>query len=466
MRYVSIAVLLASAVASASSPLRRVPAADQSSRSAPEQSRSVAAADAARLVGTYCAGCHNGTMRSPSRALLDTFDTTTIAASRDTWARAYRQVQAGTMPPVGAARPDRPAAEALLTFIESGLGADAPLGTDASSRQIAERLAALLWNSEPDAVLLDEARRDRLTSAAVLEQQIQRMLADDRAEAFVSRFFFPWLGVDKLANAEPDPAYFPDFEASLRDAMATETTMFIRSQLRENRDPLELWSADYTFLNEALARHYGIAGVTGTQFRRVSLAAPERRGLLGQGSILMITSRHPQGKGNGYTSPAARAVWVRLRFLGSSPPNPMPGAMPVKPELPITPQTRALPAEPCIHCHQNFFPLGYALENFDPIGRWRTSDQMGPVDASASLVDGTPANGVVQLREALLQYPDAFRRSMTEKLLAYASGAPVATSPLTTDRLVRARQVLRTAQPVRWSTLIAAVVRAQPRSGD
>src|SRR4029077_12693848 len=130
-----------------------------------------------------------------------------------------------------------------------------------------------------------------------------------------------------------------------------------------------------------------------------------RAGLLGQGSVLMVTSRHPAGKGSGYTSPAARAIWVRMHFLGANPPQPAPNAPPVKPELPITPQTRTLPAQPCVNCHRNFFPLGYALENFDPIGRWRTHDQAGPVDASGTFVDGTPTNGVVELRNVLLQRP-------------------------------------------------------------
>src|SRR5262249_12390440 len=154
-----------------------------------------------------------------------------------------------------------------------------------------------------------------------------------------------------------------------------------------------LWSANYTFLNEQLAKHYGIPDVSGPQFRRTSLSSPERAGLLGQGSILMLTSNHQHG-GNAYTSPAARAIWVRMHFLGVRPPNPFPGALPVKPELPITPQTRVLAVNPCITCHRDFFPLGYALENFDPLGRWRTNDQAGPVDASGSFVDGAPTNGV------------------------------------------------------------------------
>ena len=148
-----------------------------------------------------------------------------------------------------------------------------------------------------------------------------------------------------------------------------------------------------------------------------------------------------------------------------SPPRPFPGAQPVKPELPITPQTRTLPAEPCANCHRNFFPLGYALENFDPIGRWRTRDEAGPVDASGTFVDGSPTNGVVELRNVLLQRPDAFRTTITEKLVAYAAGQPVSASRTAPDTLVRARQILRSVKPARWSSIIAAIVRTKPQPG-
>jgi hypothetical protein len=404
--------------------------------------------DGAQLVQTYCERCHNGVMRSPSGALLDQFDTATIASNPDVWSRAYRQLQAGTMPPFGASRPDRTAYGKLLSSIETALGASVPPPADATDKEIADRLAAWLWNSAPDAELSGEADRHRLAQPATLEKQIQRMLADERAEAFVSRFFFPWLGLDRL----------PNDTVTLREAMATETDLFIRSQLRDNRDPVELWDADYTFLNEPLAHHYGIPGVTGEQFRRVVLSTPERRGLLGQGSIFMATSR----TGAAYTSPAARAIWVRMHFLGAPPPQPFPGAQPVKPGLPITPQTRTLPATPCVQCHRNFFPLGYGLEHFDLIGGWRADDQTGPVDASGTLVDGTPFNGSVELRQALLQYSEAFRTTITEKLLIYAAGKPVTGSATTPETLVRARQVLHAAPPVRWSSVIAAIVRMKP----
>ena len=417
---------------------------------------------ASTVVHTYCAGCHNGTMRSPSDMVLDRFDGHAIGDNPDAWARAYRQVQAGTMPPVGAPRPDRPGVRVLLAAIEARLGAGQPLRFDGNNRAIGERLATLLWNGAPDAALLEDMGANRLTKPDVLDRQVQRMLADDRADAFVTRFFFPWLGLDRLAQAEPNPTYFPNFEVRLRDDMAKETDLFVRSQLAGDRDPIDLWTADYTFLNEPLARHYGVPGVTGGEFRRVALSTPERRGLLGQGSVLMITSHHQGGKGSPYTSPASRSTWVERHFLGAAPPHPFPGAKPTNPAFPTAPQTRALPAQPCVACHRNFFPLGYALEHFDAVGAWRVDDQAGPVDASGALVDGTPFDGTADLRAALLQYADAFRTTITERLLMYADGKPVNGTQPTAATLVRARQVLRSTQPVRWSSLISAIVRSTP----
>jgi hypothetical protein len=464
MRTVSIAVIVVGVFAGGLSPVGAGQSTAQQAVSSAGGSPAVKSTAASQVVGTYCAGCHNGAMRSPSGALLDRFDTDKISDNVDLWTRAYRQLQAGTMPPAGAPRPARPASQTVLTAIESALGAGTPPPANATGREIADHLALLLWNSAPDASLLDDAQRNRLTDAATLERQIKRMFADERAHAFVARFFFPWLGLDQLDKADPDTAFFPDYDVSLREAMATETEQFLLSQLREDRDPIALWDANYTFLNERLARHYGVPGITGAEFRKVVLSTPERSGLLGQGSVLMTTSRYQHGKPT-YTSPAARAIWVRMHFLGAAPPRPFPNAQPVKPDLPTTPQTRTLPAEPCVNCHRNFFPLGYSLENFDPIGRWRTHDQAGPVDASGTYVDGTPTNGVVELRNVLLQRPDAFRTTITEQLLAYASGKPVSASRLAPDTLVRARQILRSATPIRWSSIIAAIVRMKRDSG-
>jgi hypothetical protein len=326
----------------------------------------------------------------------------------------------------------------------------------------------VLWNTEPDAALQQEAQRDRLTDAAVLEREVRRMLADDRADAFVQRFLLAWFDLDTLDKADPDTTAFPDYDVALRDAFATETRMFLLQQLREDRDPVDLWNADYTFVNERLASHYGMPAPGGaangatsaSAFRRVP-STPQRAGLLGQGSVLMVTSRHQHGVDAAYTTPATRAKWVLTRYLGVPTPSPFPGAQPVKPELPITPQTRALPASPCVNCHRNFFPLGYALEQFDPIGRWRTNDQAGPVDTSGAFVDGTSTNGVVELRQMLLQRPDAFRTTITEALLAFVSSGSKSLSR-TPGTLIQARRILRGMPKPRWSALIAAAARTEP----
>jgi len=413
---------------------------------------------ASETIDTYCVSCHNGRLRSASGTLLDHLDVTRIASSPVLWSRAYRQLQAGAMPPGGSPRPNRAVADATLLAIEHALGAQTKRSVTADNKTLATRLASVLWNSAPDATLLKVAEQQGLSDQATLERQVQRMLADDRAQAFVARFFVPWLQLDSLAKADPDKKYFPDYDVSLRDSLAKETELFLLSQLREDRDPIELWNANYTFLNEQLATHYGIPNVTGSQFRRTPLPMPERAGLLGQGSILMVTSRHEHGVDAAYTTPATRAKWVRLHFFGAPLPTGFPGAQPVKPELPITPQTRTLAANPCVNCHRDFFPLGYALENFDPLGRWRTSDQIGPVDASGAFVDGTPINGAVDLRKVMLQYPEAFRTTVTEQLIVYAWSGSVGPTMVVPESLVRARQILRSHPNPRWSTLIAAVV--------
>jgi hypothetical protein len=413
-----------------------------------------------KVIETYCSGCHTGSTKGPAGNQLDRFDASQIASHPEIWARAYRQLQAGTMPPVGAPRPNRATYAATLTAIETALGTNAKTAAS-NSQEIATRLASLLWNAAPDAALLDDAKRDKLNDSATLERHIRRMLADPRAESFVSRFFYKWLQLDRLEKAEPNKQHFPDYDPSLRDSLIKETQLFLLSQLRDDRDPIELWSANYTFVNEQLAKHYGITKVAGSEFRRVT-SSPERAGLLGQGSVLMTTSRHSSGTDVAFTSPANRSVWVRRHFLGVNPPNAFPGAQPVNPDLAITPQTRTLPQDPCVTCHRNFFPLAYALENFDPLGRWRTHDQTGPVDASGSYVDGSSFNGPVQLRNVLLEHPDSFRTTITEHLLNFSATGSTKVMSGTPQTLIRARQILHGLDKPRWSAIIAGIVRTEP----
>ena len=332
--------------------------------------------------------------------------------------------------------------------------------------ELASRLSFFLWSSIPDEELLVAAERGRLSDPGVLEGQVRRMLSDARASALVDNFAGQWLSLRSVEGIAPDPNLFPGFDENLREALRRETELFFESQLREDRSVVELLSADYTFLNERLARHYGIPGVTGNHYRRVTLAgrgpaAARRLGLLGHGSILAVTSY-----GN-RTSPVLRAKWLLENVLGT-PPAPPP------PDIPPLPaggeageprtvrerlaQHRANPA--CAACHAPMDPLGFALENFDAIGRWRTSDAGFPVDASAVLADGvTTFDGPEGLRRVLLDRSEQFVETVVEKLLVYALGRGVESH----DRPVIRGIVRRAAEDdYRWSSLVLGIVESAP----
>ena len=404
-------------------------------------------------VQTYCVGCHNQNGAQAGLA-IDKLNPDQVSADAASWEKVLRQLRARTMPPVGSPRPNQAAYESVVSSLAAALDRGVPLKPKPGDAEIATRLAALLWNGPPDQQLLDAAKSGRLKDPAVLEQQIRRMLSDARSKALVDGFFGPWLQLDRLADVKPDPQVFPDFDEPLRQALRQETGLFIESQLRDDRDPLELWSANYTYVNERLARHYGIPNISGSEFRRVPSPGPERAGLLGQGSILTFTSHTDTSAimGEPAASPATRGRWIRTHFLGVNPPPPFNNNFSRQKGMPLAKQTRGLPASPCTNCHRNFFPLGYGLENFDPLGRWRTVDGTDPVDASGAMVDGTPFNGAAELRKALFERSDAFRNTLTERLLAYAvKGQP---------DMPTVRAVLREAKPknYRWSALIAGIV--------
>ena len=293
-----------------------------------------------------------------------------------------------------------------------------------SDLELASRLSFFLWSSIPDDELLARAAAGELNDPAVLEAQVRRMLADDRSRALVDNFAEQWLYLRDVEAKEPDPGFFPGFDENLRQAFVRETALFIDSVLREDRSVRQLLTADYTFLNERLAKHYGIPHVYGSHFRRHSLAGTERRGLLGQGGILTLTSYATR------TSPVLRGKWI-LENLLSSPPPPPP------PDIPALAETtdegaalsmrsamerhRANPA--CASCHAQMDPLGFALENFDAVGRWRSrSESNEPIDATGALPDGTTFAGPDEMRQALLRNPERFVATVTEKLLTYALG--------------------------------------------
>ena len=290
--------------------------------------------------------------------------------------------------------------------------------------ELASRLSFFLWSSIPDDQLLDLAVQGELSDPQVLEQQVRRMLADSRSHALVNNFAEQWLFLRDVDAKEPDEGFFPGFDENLRQALRRETALFVDSILRDDRSVLDLITADHTFVNERLARHYGIPHVYGSHFRRVQLEDEQRRGLLGQGSILTLTSYSTR------TSPVLRGKWI-LENLLSSPPPPPPPDVPALDERTDDGQPRSMReameqhrANPaCASCHAQMDPLGFALENFDAIGRWRErSESDTPIDATGLLPDGRRFDGPSGLRDALLTAPDQFVHTVTEKLLIYALG--------------------------------------------
>ncbi len=296
-----------------------------------------------------------------------------------------------------------------------------------SDVELASRLSFFLWSSVPDETLLDLAEQSKLSNPKVLQQQAERMLDDPRSFAFVSNFAGQWLQIRNLATVKPDPVVFADFDESLRYSMQRETELFFESILRENRSVLDLLTADYTFLNERLAIHYGIPGIYGAQFRRVVLKDPNRGGLLGEGSLLTVTS--PPNR----TSVVQRGKWILDNLLGAPPPPPPPDVPPLDATTKGAQKLTLREAmelhranSACAVCHRSMDPLGFALENYDGIGEWRTKDGGSAVDATGKLPDGTQFEGPAGLKKVLVTTRrDEFISTVTEKLLTYGLGRGV-----------------------------------------
>jgi hypothetical protein len=298
--------------------------------------------------------------------------------------------------------------------------------------ELASRLSFLIWSSIPDDELIEVASQNRLHLAPVLERQVHRMLADPRADGLVQNFGDQLLYLRNLPATSPDGVFYPDWDDELRNGFRRETELLFRSIINENRSVVDLLTADYTFLNERLAKHYGIPNIYGSQFRRVTLG-PDlayRRGLLGQGSVLALTWVQ-----NFRTSPVKRGVWVLENILGTPPPEPPPNVPPLEDSkgdnkiMTLREQmTLHRKNEPCASCHKLMDPIGFALENFDADGKWRTKqggDGGVPIDTSVVLWDGTKVNGPIELRYALLHYSPQFVRMITEKLMTFALGRGV-----------------------------------------
>ena len=340
----------------------------------------------------------------------------------------------------------------------AGVGPDSPY--EISEFELASRLSFFLWSSIPDDELLDLATEGRLSQPEVLEQQVRRMLADERSRTLLTNFVGQWLHLRNLESATPDMRLFPDFDDNLRQAMRRETELFLENVIREDRSVLDLLTADYTFLNERLARHYEIPHVYGSWFRRVTLEENSRRGgLLRQGSILTVTSYNTR------TSPVIRGHWVLENVLGVPPPPPpanvpaledqtVDGSLAVRERLM---EHRANP--PCSGCHNLMDPVGFALENFDAIGRWRTSEGGQAIDATGSFPGGARFDGVAGLEQALVQRSGLFVGTLIEKLMTYSLGRGVEYFDASA-----VRKIVRDARDsdFRFSSLVLGIVNSQP----
>jgi hypothetical protein len=328
-----------------------------------------------------------------------------------------------------------------------------------SDLEIATRLSFFLWSSIPDDTLLNIAIAGKLSDPVVLEQQTRRMLADPKARALIENFASEWMRLRELENAEPES---PDFDGNLRISFAREMELFFESIVREDRSIVTMLDADYTFVDERLARHYGIPNIRGSFFRKVTLGSDSpRRGVLGKGSILLVTSAANR------TSPVQRGQWVLENLLGSRAPNPPPGVETNLDQASDASKAKTLrermelhrTQSTCAACHNIMDPIGFALENFDLTGKWRQTEENSPINASGELVDGTRLDGPASLRRALLARSDSFVTVATEKLLTYATGRVVTPHDMST-----VREILRTARgnDYKFSSLVLGVVNSPP----
>ena len=335
-----------------------------------------------------------------------------------------------------------------------------------SDLELASRLSFFLWSSIPDEELLTVAEKGLLSDHEVLRAQVRRMLADERSRALTENFAGQWLGLRSLDVHTPVVELYPDFDDNLRQALRRETELFFDSILREGRSAIDLLTADHTFVNERLARHYGIPNVRGSRFRRVELGAEfdVRRGLLGKGSILTVSSVPAR------TSPVIRGNWILMNLLGTpapDPPDDVPDLEPVdtsaagnRRQPSIREQLEAHTGDPvCAACHKIMDPFGFAMEHFDAIGRWRDEDAGEPIDAVSIMYDGTRVGGPVDLREFFVKYSEQFVRSLTEKLLTYALGRGVEYYDMPVVRAV-VREAAR--DDYRLDSIIQAIVISEP----
>jgi len=420
-----------------------------------------------RALKTYCMDCH--TSARPSGNLnLEAMGAKPIAENAARWETLLQRLRARRDPPSGMARPDDSAYQTMISTLEVALDQAYPQNASLATAprvddlELADRMAGFIWgkDSKPDDELTAAARRGALRNTSGLEQQVKRMLRDARSSALVETFLERWMlrgGPEQLSAAGRRSA---SLDEELRQAFATETRMFLQSQLRDDRGALELWTANYTFANERLARFYGLSGVSGSDFRRVNLAGAERGGILGQGSLLTVTSMAER------TSPTVRGMTVMRLFTGMNPPDPPPNVpalrsdstQPDRPMREVLAQHISVPA--CVSCHRTFDPWGLALENFNLIGAYRRTQGGSNIDATGAFTDGTPFTGPADFRTGLLKYRDAYYTGMTQALFGYALGRQGMAWRVHEYEMPTVRAIVREAgaNDYRWSALVTGIV--------
>jgi hypothetical protein len=416
----------------------------------------------APLFQTYCADCHNPTNKAGGLD-LGVLNAKNVGENTTTWEKILRRLQARRDPPAGQPRPNDTMYRATISKLELALDsaypASGPLHSAESlnDTELATRIAAFLWGGAPDASLLNDARSGNLLDDAVLERQVIRMLRDPKSSHLVSTFFEPWISLDKL---QPGPA--EQLDAELLQAMKTETRLFFEDQLRGNHSAMELWTAKYTFVNDRLARHYGMSGISGKEFRRVTWPNDRRAGILGLAGPLTTLSFGSR------TSPTKRGIFVFSKFLGmdaAPPPANVPGLAENEGDRPLRERMAAHLRNPaCSNCHASFDPLGLALENFDAIGQWRATEGGSPIGASGAFIDGTPFDGPADLRSGLLKYRDAYYSTVTQDLLAYALNRRGRIRKIYDYEMPSVRAIVRNAaaRDYRWSSIISGIVSSAP----
>jgi tetratricopeptide (TPR) repeat protein len=418
---------------------------------------------------SYCNNCHNAA-NGAGGLDFNSLNARNVSENASTWETVLRRLRARRDPPIKSPRPDDKTYRFVISKLEQALDGAYSTNSPANPMALAEhitdtewaaRIAALVWGGEPDAPLMEVARNGNLRDPAVLNRQVIRMLRDPKSVHFVSRFLEPWLLLDRL-NKNPIDPDAPQTDPELLQSMQTEARLFLESQVHEDHRVLELWTANYTYLNDRLARHYGISGISGKGFQRFSWVDRNRAGLLGMAGPLAVISS------SSHTSPTRRGIYVLTKFLGIDPPVPpanVPPLLETSAARERSMRDRLIEHKvnaSCANCHGGFDPMGLALENFDGLGQWRATDGGVPIDASGTFVDGTRFNGPIELRAGLLQYSDAYYANVAQQLLAYALNRKG--RRLYDYEMPSVRAIVRAASAMdyRWSSILVGVVTSGP----